>query len=408
MTEPRQIETALRELRVAVARAVTPPPPATIRARAKRHIPRQVITGLVAAAAVAAVLVGAIAVVRDTASAPPPGGEPTPTVSPLVRPIKPIPSRPTVTIEDPIARTDWANATITVLPHPDSVANCPSGQLRLRDGASSGWPRLTLPEAGGRPVYGDLTQDGRPDAVLYAECLLSVEDSGDGDGQLLVVTRETDGTLRALAWIGQRGALYPEFWTSDGTLFVDAHPWHVDWGYSLGAVLAYRWQDGGLALVDSGYPGLQEVAGNPAPAVDLRPVAGWLGCPGAVIRLDPGGTTATRDGYVYDLTPTFQPSDVPQWPDLDGTGDRYLVVAVACLPGQGRLGGPQFYGQGLLVLTRAGDAYTAIDLVPVDPMYSIGRWTFAGAQVTIERYERDSGELVPPDVWYWNGTNFQP
>ena len=398
MTEPRQIETALRELRVAVARVVTPPPPATIRARAKRHIPRQVITGLVAAASVAAILVGAVAVVRDTASAPPPGGEPTPSVSPtlLVRPTRPLPSRPPATVNDPIAGTDWPNATITVSRHPDPAVRCPSGRVQLRGGESTGWPRVTLD----LPAYGDLTGDGRPEAVLRAHCTADVEDSGDGTGQLLVVTRESGGTLRAFGWVGPRGALYPEFWVAGGVLYADAHPWHTNWGYELGAVLAYRWQGGTFAPVDSGHRPLAEV--------DLSTVAGWIGCPGARVQLGPE-STAVRDGFVFDFTQPIQPIDVTLRPDLDGTGNgQYLMVGVTCYPSGTRPDNAPPTGQGLLVLVSNGDTYRTADLVPVDPEHIIGRWTFAGAELTIERYERSSGELVPPDVWYWNGTNFQP
>src|SRR6266508_2360272 len=274
------VEETLRGLRAAVERVVTPPPAAAIRAWAGRSSFRpKVVTGLVAAAAVIAVVAGATAAVRAFSARgnADPAGPPasTPTVPTSHRP----PSWPPP-LTDPIARVDWKRAVIDV---PASVGRsglCPTGRLRLSGGASAGWPRLVLGVPEPQPAYGDLTGDGRPEAVVYAECLGSAEDSGDGEGQLIVFAREADGTLRALGWAGERGAVYAGFWVTGGTLYADAHPWYTDWGYSLGAALAYRWSGSAFTRVDSGYPGLQPVGSGPGPEIDLGPVAERLGCPG--------------------------------------------------------------------------------------------------------------------------------
>ncbi len=108
-----------------------------------------------------------------------------------------------------------------------------------------GSPTIRLAVPPDWPIgYGDLNGDSRPEAILEGLCLTTREDSGDGEGQLLVITRSTTGTLTALDWVGPRGGLYRSIWVIDGQLFVDVQPWHTDWGYSLGQALAYRWQGG--------------------------------------------------------------------------------------------------------------------------------------------------------------------
>jgi hypothetical protein len=387
------LETALRELRLAVGQAVTPPPPAAIRARAGQRRPaRPIVIGLVAATAVISVLVGAAAVVRDVATAPPQPGRPTPSITarPDPRPSRSAPSWPVAPETDPITRVAWLEATISVPAH----EGCPAGQVRLRDGESAGYPRLLLakpPSVGARPAHGDLTGDGRPEAVLYAECRLSAEDSGDGQGQLLAVTRNTNGALRALGWVGERGALYPEFWVAGGTLYADAVPWHTDWGYSLGEALAYRWTGTRFEAVDSGYPGL------PGTAVDLRPVAPWLGCPGAVVSYPQGEYVATVGDYSYDVTPVRLPDGSPHRLDLAGDGRRYLLLAIACRQSE-------VLGQGVLVL----DGFRAVDLVPVELGYGVTGWSFSRGTLAIEVFQRGTGEPAEAQRWVWNGSNFQP
>jgi len=368
------VETALRELRLAVAQAVTPPSPAGIRARAmrrRRQLPRRLFSGLVAAAAAGAVLLTAVTVVRSIASAPPPVGWPSPSVSNT-------PAWIELAINDPIVRTTWLDATIILPAH----SGCPDGRTQLRNGASAGWPRLVLaqpPSIGARPAYGDLTGDGRPEAVLYAECLQGPEDSGDGAGQLLVVTRGSDNSLRALGWIGPRGALYPEFWVADSTLYADAVPWHTDWGYVLGSALAYRWNGTRFDTAPSIYPGVREV--------DLRPVADSLGCPGAVVSLAAGEYAHGE----YDFTPPTMPDGNPHVLDLAGDGHRYLVLALSCR------------NAGIVVV----DGSRAVDFVPVDARYGMSGWSFSRGTLTVARFERGSGEPTTSETWVWNGFNFQ-
>jgi hypothetical protein len=410
------VERALRDLRFAVGRVVTPPPPAAIRARARRGSFRpRLVTGLVTAAAVVAVVAGATAAVRNfsTASSDPAGGRhPSGSAtSPAPRPSRSIPPRPQTPVNDPIARIDWKHAAIIVPAHPDPQAKCPSGRIKLTDGQSASFPKLVMtPQVEGfNPIYGDLTGDGQAEAVIHMSCALDAEDSLDGAGQLMVVTREADGTLRALAWVGPRGGQYAGWWIAGGVLFADISPWHTDFGYSLGAAQAYRWRNGTFEPVDSGLPGLQPIAGRPGPEIDLRPVTDWLGCPGGTMRIEPGGapdeaSTARHDGYLYNFAANGQP--VVRLVDLAGDGHRYLLVGLACRPADAT---PQAQptGLGLLVLDRTATGYAAIDFVPVPVGYTLEYWSIERGTTSIVLGGGSTGN--PPDlgVWYWNGFYFQ-
>jgi hypothetical protein len=416
MTEDRDVGAALRELGDAVARSVTAPPPATVRALAMRWRPvrpatTRTVIALVAAGAVVAVVVGMTAVVRERLSPPPPIGWPSP--SGTARPVLPVPTRPSTPVSDPIASVHWAGAgpvSLVVPTHPDPDADCPSGKQDLWSKRPARYPGIVSGSAEGQanPVYGDLTGDGRPEAVLHVSCLLSQEDSGDGRGQLLVVTRDPDGTLRGLGWVGPRGAFYPGFWVADGTVYVDAKPWFTDWGYGMGDVLAYRWDGGRFVTVDSGYRGIQALPDRvqAAARMDLRPVAGLLACPApAVVGLParqgrqpdlPNPTGVIVGSYFYDFAPPETADYFQHWVDLAGDGHRFLLVPFSCR-GEGL---PQYHhilSRGILVLDRAGEDLRAVDFVPVPVPDELDGWAFENGLLTVNGDE----------TWVWNGHYFQ-
>jgi hypothetical protein len=329
-----------------------------------------------------------------------------------------VPPRPNPEITDKIAAVDWdgpAPVTMVLPEHPEPAANCRSGDVDLIVGEVSGpYPIVMLASPAGAdyPVFGDLTGDGRPEAVVWAQCLFDPQDSGDGAGQLLVVSRQDDGALRALAWVGPRGALYPTFWVANGTLFADARPWHNDWGYGMGDVLAYRWNGDRFVTVDSGYRGIQAFPGRPATSIDLRAVAGLLACPGpaglslaAASPPDPAPTEVVVDGYRYDFASPVYPDGLPHWVDLAGDGDLFLLVPLVCR----RDGSDAVLSQGVLVLAPSGDVARAVDFVPLGTEYNLGGWTSDRGRLEVDAYRADGTQVDDPaHDWVWNGRYFQP
>jgi hypothetical protein len=417
VTEPqlpeRELSRALSDLRDAVRRQAGPAPAAAILRRwaERRQRARRAASAVAAAAAVTAIVVGGVSVVRGdalpqpepathspVAPTPSPGGAtPSPVALPSAEPVRP---------DDPIVGVSWRTATITVPPHP----GCPDGSVRLRQESdyveeASGpttFPRMTVDLTAVR--YGDLTGDGLAEAILEATCLGDSEGSGDGEGQLLVVRRASGGRLTALGWVGPRGGLYSERWVAAGTLYVDVKPWHTDWGYSLGAVRAYRWQVAkGFAEVDTvrEFPGLIPVTNRPGAPVDLTPVADRLACPtklkpgesGLVLRLD-GTGAAEAGGTQWSAVQPTAPDWLPHVIHIDGR--PRLVVALYCDvadPAEGRL--------NLAVLERAGDGYRALDVVvPEDPARVL-EWRYVDGRLTLMVGE--GGTEVP---YRWTGTRF--
>jgi hypothetical protein len=420
------VASALAGLRGAVREVVPVSSSGDVRARAEHQLRvRRVTTVLVAAAAVAAIAFGAAAVVRPSAAPIQPAETPTPSapVGPTStpRPSLSVPAWPATTIDDPIADVDWANATIDVPANRD----CPSGRLRFTDGDSAGAPKITLAVPPDWPIaYGDLNGDSRPEAILEGLCLLSSEDSGDGQGQLLVITRGTGGTLAALDWVGPRGGLYESFWVVDGQLFVDVQPWHTDWGYSLGEALAYRWDGGSFVEANSGYAGTQPSASETqGPPIDLGPddgpIASALGCPGHTIRLEAGdrlgggaGLSAEGDGVVYAFE-RGTPGPLQHLVELSGAADeRHLLAAITCYDSSSSYEkaiaeGLGVRGHGLLVLECLPDGFRAVDFLPVPSHYRMSEWQFDRGRLTITTTSVASGSEGPALTRVWNGQYFQ-
>ena len=258
------------------------------------------------AAAVAAVAVGGVSALRDSAlpTPLPPGESTTPTPGPSgttdPEPTKSVTPPPATPVSDPITKVKWLSATIDI----PRETGCPTGDVRFRavpddpntGWSGTGWPRIYI--HGPSVAYGDLTGDEKSEAVLIGSCLTGPEDSGDGAGRLLVVRREPDGKLTGVAWVGQSGAMYNGQWVADRRLYTDTAPWHVDWGYALGEARGYEWRGDKFAEVDvrNDYPGLIPTRGRPATPVDLSPVVDRLKCAaGKPVPTGPGMTRVRFD-----------------------------------------------------------------------------------------------------------------
>jgi hypothetical protein len=414
---------ALADLRAAVAGAVAPPAATTLRARAEQRLRRRRLSAVVVAAAVViAVALGVTTVVRTTANPPlPPAGTstppptttaPTPTPGrPAPRPDRPVPTYPVTTVDDPIARVDWVNVTLPVPPR----ADCPAGRLRFRDGVTSAYPRMFLYVEEAAPAYGDLTGDGRFEAVIATGCRRSPAADHSAD-QLLVVGRGPSGELRAVGWVGPVdwgiGAAY---WIDRGRLVIDPST-DVDTQASMGQTMEYRWRDGRFQAL-AGRPGIQPAsADRPGAPIDLGPSDGYvaraLGCPGGPVRITEPvwGSEATADAAIYSFSTA--PGQRHLY-DLSGDGRRHLLLAVACLDPRtyrpaNRQQPEDVLGEGVLVLDRTADnGFRAVDIVPTPAGLEVESWDFDRGRLSI-RYDRVAGGgEVPPQVWVWNGDYFQ-
>ena len=66
---------------------------------------------------------------------------------------------------------------------------------------------------------GDLTGEGRDEAVAYVHCESRVaQDSGDGSGHLMVISQPARGTFVGLAHVGASGENYEAARVQQGTL----------------------------------------------------------------------------------------------------------------------------------------------------------------------------------------------
>ena len=446
---PDDLTAALHRLRAAVRARTALPAPARLRARAIRaQRVRRTSAALLAVAAVVALAAGGAQVARLTAHQPvppagtpaptgtPPTGTPSPTASPLPPPVpavtpspRPAPLPPQPPPDDPIARVDWYHATITL---PDSD-HCPTGTVGFAPfGNNAGEPAAARVFADGKVLdispgdpgsvstwaYGDITGDGRLEAVMEARCFLSDDgtDHGSGHGlQLLAVARAGDGTLTGLGWLGPRGAAIMSVWISGGRVLMVGDPWTVDpadhFPLLPGLVLSYRWDGARFAGWEPAaeYPPIVPLDPDRSPPpVRPRAVAAGLGCPDDELRFvaEPSGGlwTASASDAVYAVP--VGPSQQYLF-DLDNTGQRLLVMAVACTGPDG------WTREGLAVFERAGDGWRGISVLTPPAGHGIveaGRW-----EADRDGFRVDWARPTGPGAWdlhpvryRWTGTTFEP
>jgi hypothetical protein len=190
------------------------PPTARVVARARQRTRRRVA---VTAAGLAAAFGGAILFALQAPEQPPVGGretgEPspgvtsTPSVSTESTPPAPsgsASSRPPSATAIDITTVNWRNTTIQ-LPATRDDPDCPTGRITTR-GEDTEVGRTTVGIML-EPAYGDLTGDGRPDAVLYVACRITNAGEQHETGQLMVVT-EQGGQLVGLGYVGPLDQVY--------------------------------------------------------------------------------------------------------------------------------------------------------------------------------------------------------
>ncbi|MEV0454348.1 SigE family RNA polymerase sigma factor [Catellatospora methionotrophica] len=394
-----------------------PMPPGDVRRRGdQRRLRRQGMKTIAAATACVLVVLCAIRVLPDRDELPQPAHSPSPSVS---LPSEPPPSPPAVspvTADDPIRDVDWRTAAITV----PAAPHCPSGRLTFRtergptdaEVITSGgaYPQLQL--SAELVAYGDLAGDGAAEAVLHAGCLSGAEDSGDGSPHLLVVAREQGGTLRALGWAGERGAIFTSVWVADHVLNAEMQPWHAGpQDYRMGMAYGYRWTGKEFARQDvsAGYPPVLPTADGRR--LDLTGVADLLQCGGLPAPAGPVRPVFDADGVARDgdrqwrLVPGA-PSNGPYLPRLLPERRPYLMLSVLCVPGD-----PQdatamtALGSNLVVFDPAPDGWLAVARVPTPAGHSVSRWEVTAGGLLVA--SDPPGEVPDVEMTYsWNGTLF--
>jgi hypothetical protein len=182
-------------------------------------------------------------------------------------------------------------------------------------------------------MYGDLTGDGVPEAVLQIRCVGYRSDAlmDQSGSQLLVVTMRSDHSLVGLGYVGVRHAEYPWYTVDDQKLFVQLKYDHST--PSSRAQLRRHGLRAGLLLGRYGFP-----AHRGAPNLNFRgqkDANGSRGRLASILRGDevrcPAATVsftfgeATENGVVY-----AQGRTIIEPVDLDGDHNDELIAGIGC------------------------------------------------------------------------------
>jgi hypothetical protein len=146
-------------------------------------------------------------------SAPPDPARPSPP------PVSAAGSAPVSSEPDGLVWPDsWSATTVALPPASADYTPCPTGTVTFAAQGETVFEGVRI--ALSRPVAtGDLTGDGRDEAVAYVHCESRVEvDSGDGSGHLMVISQPGPGTFIGLAHVGVSGENYEAARVQDGTL----------------------------------------------------------------------------------------------------------------------------------------------------------------------------------------------
>jgi len=418
------LSAAMHGLRRSITAAVPAPAAAAVRDRADHRLRvRRTAAAVAAAALVVAVAVGGTTWLRHTAAPPvqpaeTSGPAPSATAEPGPRPA-PLPEEPVdERIDDPIAEVDWRTATITLSPR----AGCPAGAVSFTAvsdihpnalGPADSYPAVALSAV--RTRYGDLTGDGRAEAVLEARCIPAAADmASEASAHLLVVARDDSGGLTDLGRIATLGAPVVSYWIESGRLLVEANPWVPDRDAVNvpGLVLAYEWTGGGFGdwVTAGDYPPLLGLDDHGAPGAPVRPgvVARATGCPDVELRFHetaadtPDGPVARTMAAAGDASYAIPPGFSQQYLfDLGSGGGRWLVVPIGC---ESEGGGPA--GTVLAVLERAGEGWQGVSVLQPPGDHQPGSWTGAAGQMVVRWHNAAGGHQ---DIRYlWTGTVLEP
>jgi hypothetical protein len=213
--------TALASFRDAIPGAFVPPMIEELQARARR---RAVVRGTSVAFAtvlcVVLVVAGVMVAARPHGLAPPPDPGVRPSVNPP--PTSPSPSASPSPLASTGGSTEnpwppaWRGVTLQMPPPSPRYSACPAGRVTIAGLADT---FLAGKQIWLGPILatGDLTGDGRTEAVAYMHCSQE-NDGGDSSGHLVVITRTTGGGFVGLAHVGPDGEEYPAATIQHGDL----------------------------------------------------------------------------------------------------------------------------------------------------------------------------------------------
>jgi hypothetical protein len=318
-----------------------------------------------------------------------------------------------------IELVDWTTATL-VLPRNTAVP-CPTGRRQLRPSYEMRW-KVKLGEASGpakagdldvgrrtfqvlnTPVaFGDLTGDGKPEALLHVRCTeFPSGGMGEEEGaQLLAVTMRDDYSLVGLGYVGQVHAQYPSYRIADGQVVaalryavINKHRRGYT-RYDVAHVRKYSWNGKSFS----------QVAGRTAPLV-LSPAKDGVSspvqlpailrgsavvCPAATVRFSFG--EATSGGYTYSL----EGRNVAQIVDIDGDGDEELLVTVRC-------SGNGYDGKSVYLVGQGPDGFITRDV----PLANDGTYTVLEAALsgTTLRLQVTLNGIARTVTMRWGGKRF--
>jgi hypothetical protein len=255
-------------------------------------------------------------------------------------------------------------------------------------------------------AYGDLTGDGRIEAVIVVNCLPADRLDGAGEGlpHLLVVGRDRIGALVGLRYVGPRGAAYRSWWIEHHTLLVHLSPWRTDPPDLLpepGLVLGYQWDGQDFVEFQPVPPLVPLGPDQPASVVLPGPVADGLGCPDVTLRFhrpdEQWRGRASAAGARFTV-PTFHDQDFLF--DLAPNGAGPLAVTgIECrAPG----GASTF---GVAVFAPTGSlGWQGLAVVPHPDGGDGARWRDGGDGHLLVEWSGQDGAVV----YRWTGTSLVP
>ncbi len=300
-----------KELGIDVRQHMTTPPATEAIDLARKRARRRVSTTVGAVVVMVLLVLAAAQFLRPKPPAPP--------VTPSPSPTQPS----TVDEHDPMRSVDWSHATIRL----GGTPGCPLGAVTFKptgqDSANGQLGDLSATLSTRVIALGDLTGDGRAEAVLMLDC--SRQDLGTA--RRLALIQLQDGELVQIGAADPQSHRVWTFWLEDGLLHMDGSSFA---GEPIGSVYSWKWDGSAFAPYDSSklFP--------PIGHLDLTPVADKLACQSlpapteAQLRLNFGNDLVITTG---DRTWDFNRSHThPKFEERGRIGNPYLVLSVDCAP----------------------------------------------------------------------------
>jgi hypothetical protein len=254
-------------------------------------------------------------------------------------------------------------------------------------------------------IYGDLTGDGAPEAVLAIRCVTSQPDGmmPEEGSQLLVVTMRPDRSLVGLGYVGIVHAQYPSFKVDSQKLYVQLrydHSSENSFGHSADDTAftqVYRWDGTAFQRIAGRASNLNFMGQKDANGSRVRLATILRGadvvCPSAMVSFTFGEATAGA----YTLTQ----GGIVEPVDLDRDGNDELIAGIGCR-------GPGYQATSVYVFGQGDTVFVPID-VPFanDGGYDVTDTTFDGHTLSLALTLRATGATSVQKL-IWTGSRFTP